>query len=918
MTTAVKLSRLPLLVVVGLAFAIPTAAHAGNGYENVTSTFGGPCKASPCPAGQFKEPTSVAVDDETGDVYVLDRGDDRVERFTAGGTKFEGQFNGSGEYEVVGSTPAKKTGTAAPTGKLLEPEGIAVDNDPASASHGDVYVADQGHAVVDKFSATGEYEGQFTGGRCEEGAETPPCAGSKLVPFKRSLDVGVDSSGDLWVYEVKQPGAEEEGEAYGFSETGSFVNAFKTHRATEHEAPGFAVDANGDLFANGGSQGIDNEILKYEQPSGAHTTLVEGRISPLASLAIIFSTGDLLLDTGSSIELFKAPLLAGMSPILTFPSTGLSDSGGIAVNGAKGEGTIYASQRGDDDVDVLESEPAKAPVVVSESASTVGPEPTEGKLEAVIDPENRTTTYLFEYSNEASTNGKGELELEGTIETVAGEAALPAEFGNQTVTSPTIALRRQKTTYYRVVAENEESKGKSTFGKVEPYTKVPLITGEAVSNLTSTSATLEAAINPVFEETEYAFEYSTSKAQLEQNEGTVIHGSTGLYQLQKLTELTKREEALKKEEELGSVPPGTVPICPGILEQGGTGTLPELANKPCPVSAEIYSLQPGQTYYYRVVTENPVTRSGTNADDGEPVISKIKEFTPYAAPAVATGEAQDVTGTSATLSGVINSEGAEATYRFLYISRAGYEKARAGDAQEKASPYAEGESTASFSLPASDSPQAVGPIRVLDLLPGETYYFALVAVNAFEIRTVVEGGTFTTQAPIPPEVTTGAASSVTQTTATLTGVVATNGLQTSYSFEIGTEPEVYGSPAAIGSLGGVTTAEVTATITSLQPGTTYYYRVTATSIDGTVKGAPQAFTTIGLPYPLTVPATLTLTFPASVLPKEEPITKPHSETLTRKQKLAKALKACRKDRKKSRRQRCEKAAKKKYKAPAKK
>ncbi|HEY7935380.1 MAG TPA: hypothetical protein VID48_16285 [Solirubrobacteraceae bacterium] len=56
----------------------------------------------PCPRGQFNGPTGIAVNYETGDVYVLDTGDDRVEWFNSTGSKFEGQFLGSGEFEVKG------------------------------------------------------------------------------------------------------------------------------------------------------------------------------------------------------------------------------------------------------------------------------------------------------------------------------------------------------------------------------------------------------------------------------------------------------------------------------------------------------------------------------------------------------------------------------------------------------------------------------------------------------------------------------------------------------------------------------------------------------------------------------------------------------------------------------------------------
>ena len=57
--------------------------------------------------GQFNEPWGVAVNDSTGlapaagDVYVVDSGNNRVERFSASGL-FLGWFDGSGTYEVEG------------------------------------------------------------------------------------------------------------------------------------------------------------------------------------------------------------------------------------------------------------------------------------------------------------------------------------------------------------------------------------------------------------------------------------------------------------------------------------------------------------------------------------------------------------------------------------------------------------------------------------------------------------------------------------------------------------------------------------------------------------------------------------------------------------------------------------------------
>ena len=109
-----------------------------------TSSFGSEGEGE----GQFKEPQGVAVNEATGNVYVVDRGNGRVEEFSSTGL-------------VIGEI----RGGASPTGRFVGPTGIAVDNSgsPLDPSAGDVYVVDQGHDVIDKFSAGGGYEGQLTG-----------------------------------------------------------------------------------------------------------------------------------------------------------------------------------------------------------------------------------------------------------------------------------------------------------------------------------------------------------------------------------------------------------------------------------------------------------------------------------------------------------------------------------------------------------------------------------------------------------------------------------------------------------------------------------------------------------------------------------------------------------------------------------
>ena len=98
-----------------------------------------------------------------------------------------------------------------------------------------------------------------------------------------------------------------------------------------------------------------------------------------------------------------------------------------------------------------------------------------------------------------------------------------------------------------------------------------------------------------------------------------------------------------------------------------------------------------------------------------------------------------------------------------------------------------------------------------------------------------------------PSVATGGATKVGNTTAVLNGSVNPNGHATVYQF-------VYGPTTAYGAAGtlhrikrGTRAVAVSATITGLTPGTTYHYRLNASSAGGAVGGADRTFTTTGHP-----------------------------------------------------------------------
>jgi phosphodiesterase/alkaline phosphatase D-like protein len=102
---------------------------------------------------------------------------------------------------------------------------------------------------------------------------------------------------------------------------------------------------------------------------------------------------------------------------------------------------------------------------------------------------------------------------------------------------------------------------------------------------------------------------------------------------------------------------------------------------------------------------------------------------------------------------------------------------------------------------------------------------------------------------VAPTAITGSVSSIGGTTATLNGTVNPNGLATTWQFDYGTTTG-YGSkaPATAQSAGaGTANQSISTALTGLTPGTTYHYRLTATSNDGTTVGADGIFTTQAAP-----------------------------------------------------------------------
>jgi Fibronectin type III domain len=218
------------------------------------------------------------------------------------------------------------------------------------------------------------------------------------------------------------------------------------------------------------------------------------------------------------------------------------------------------------------------------------------------------------------------------------------------------------------------------------------------------------------------------------------------------------------------------------------------------------------------------------------------------APVVTTGTAKDLTTSSATVTGTVNPNGQSTTFAVQFGTTTGY-----------------GLQTSAKSVGSGGTAQDVSA-ALTGLRPGTTYHFRVIATNASG-TTVGGDATFTTSGSpprnaSPPTVTTGAATGVGAHDANVRGTVNPNGSKTTYRFEFGLTPS-YGVQSKPKSLAaGGTARSVSATLTGLQSGQTYHYRLVASNSGGIGLGPDRTFTTSRTSGGRSIPAVTSRVTPA--------------------------------------------------------
>jgi DNA-binding beta-propeller fold protein YncE len=321
---------------------------------------------------------------------------------------------------------------------------------------------------------------------------------------------------------------------------------------------------------------------------------------------------------------------------------------------------------------------------------------------------------------------------------------------------------------------------------------------------------------------------------------------------------------------------------------------------------ELTELVPNQEYWDETWVEAEAEGKETTAGAPPPVSFHTKTPAPeISEPPEALFEHE----TAAVLKASLNPEHAPTRYHFEYA-------ACASEVQS----FSECSTAQSTSDLESALYGTVGVTQeITGLAPNTPYAFRLAADNRFELKGEQEGGVaegpeghFTTRPLAVATATTGSATSVTATTAIISGSVLPDGQPATYAFELG----VYDGPSTqfgvvfSGTAGkAMTPVQEQLALAGLQPGTTYVFRIRVQNGYSQATGAPAIFATSGLPVLLPAPgAPVELSTPQIAIPKESENPK---KSLSRAQKLALALKACGR-KPKNERARCKKNAHKKY------
>jgi hypothetical protein len=434
------------MAVLALGAVVASAAQA-EVIHPYTTSFGPGGVGS----GSFGEVVGVTVNQLSGDVLVLDRGEGgRLYKFNAAGEPVDFSSTGTNVIEGVGSAPASF-------------DELAVDSSTGPDA-GDIYVANS--SVVKIYSAAGAPLGELSGGgeRC---------------------GVAVDPSGNVYVGinpETVKRYAPRTSPVTNADEDGSMGGLKNICNV--------AVDAAGDVYAATFYGGVN----KYDALQFGSMAASGELVDPSGyTLGVDPANGEVFIAQGNHVDQFDGstapPARVGTTQVVGGATYGVGvdhESGKLYV-GVEGVVQIFG-----------------AGVVRPTTEAASGVSTTEATLHGTVEPAgSEVTACIFEYGTEQ----------EGLTQSTPCSPAAPYTGTTPVAVSARVGGLRLGTTYrYRVATTYASG---TVVGEERSFvTTGPQITGEYVpsSTLGANDATVDADVNPNGEATTYRVEYGTTSA----------------------------------------------------------------------------------------------------------------------------------------------------------------------------------------------------------------------------------------------------------------------------------------------------------------------------------------------------------------------------------------------------------------------
>jgi hypothetical protein len=585
---------LPLLIVAGIVgTCTPAQANVRNPFiETITpqpTIYGG---------------RSFFLEQSTGDIYIVAVSQNT---FRVPNTHAVYRIDSSGRpvnFSALGTDALEGANTPQGEFSFVGHEFEVAVDESAGPAKGDIYVTDPGHGVVDVFDQTGAYIGQLTGTSTETYAE--PCG------------VAVDSFGDVYVTDNKGF-VDRYAPAANPVVNGDYVSQIAVPYPCQ-----IALDSsNGYIYVQesqpkpGGHFG--GPLSKYDLSGNPLGALVAGQAH---GVAVDQATGKVYsgvreLNQGSVEEFDQSGNL--LNTVTTGPP---GSETAVAVERATGD--IFVGEFIEQPTPLQTSIRVFGPDIVTPTVVTgesTNVSSTGAKLCGTIDPESNTlpASYYFQY---------------GYSPGLGSEQPVSPGIGVGTGTSPVtvcvevVGLEPSALIYYQLVGVDADGTSVGQLRSVETEPAAPALDSVSEFAVTSTSAIIDANVNPNNEKTTYRFEYGTSTA----------YGSS-------------------------------VPALEGVAGSGFGDV---------GVGQQIMGLQPGTTYHFRVVARNA---AGTAEGLDQTFTTR-----PVLPPLVKTEPASAVSQRTAVLSGSVNPQGVTTSYEFDIGTDTTYGSRVFGDAGDAAEP----------------------------------------------------------------------------------------------------------------------------------------------------------------------------------------------------------------------------------------